>query len=64
LTLLPLGVEAVAHRLGWAQGVPMGLVLSLAGWGLVCGIYALSLRWLGMLLQAREQRILECVTSR
>jgi hypothetical protein len=64
LTLLPLGLEAFANLMGWAQGVPVCLLLSLAGCALVILIYALSLEWLGALLLAREQRILEVVTSR
>jgi hypothetical protein len=64
LTLLPLGVEALALLMGWGRGVPICLLLSLLGCALVILIYALSIEWLGKLLQAREQRILECVTSR
>ena len=65
LTLLPLGIEAVlVGLLGWPAGVPIYLVLSLAECAVVVVIYRLALDWQGGLLQAREQRILEIVTSR
>jgi hypothetical protein len=63
-TLLPLGVEALLQELGWVQGMPIYLVLSL----LQCGVVVLLYRWLltyqGQLLQLREQKILEMVTTR
>jgi hypothetical protein len=64
LTLVPLGLEALAHLMGWAEGVPICLLLSLAGCAAVILIYALSLKWLGTVLQAREQKILEIITSK
>jgi len=64
LTLLPLGIEAVMRFLGWPEGAPICLVLSLAECAVVVIIYWFSLVWQGGLLQAREQRILEIVTSR
>jgi ABC-2 type transport system permease protein len=62
--LLPLGIEALLELLGWAGGVPIGLLLSLAECAVIVILYRLSLGWLGDLLQAREQGILETVTNR
>jgi ABC-2 type transport system permease protein len=62
--LLPLGIEALLRLLGWAEGVPICLVLSLAECAMVVIFYRLSLDWLGDLFQAREQKILETVTNR
>ncbi len=63
-TLLPLGIEALLHFLGWTQTAPICLVLTLVECALVVVLYRLALNWQGGLLQAREQRILETVTSR
>jgi hypothetical protein len=64
LTLLPLGVEALLELLGWTDGAPIYLLLSLAECAAVVLLYRLSLDWLGGLLQARERSILESVTNR
>ena len=64
LTLLPLGIEALLEFLGWTEGVPVCLLLSLAECAAVVLLYRSSLDWQGGLLQAREQRILEIVTNR
>jgi hypothetical protein len=64
LTILPLGIEALCRWMDWVRGVPVCLLLSLAGCALAIGIYRLSLGWLGQRLQAREQRILEIVATR
>jgi ABC-2 type transport system permease protein len=64
LALVPLGTEALLNFLGRAKGVPICLVLSLAECAAVILLYRASLGWLGALLQAREQRILEIVTNR
>ena len=64
VTLLPLGIEALLELLGWTEGVPICLLLSLAECAAVVILYRLSLGWLGAVLQAREQRILETVTDR
>jgi hypothetical protein len=63
-TLLPLGIEAALHFLGWGSLVPIYLLLSLVMCAVVAVIYWFSLAWQGSLLQAREQRILETVTAR
>ena len=62
--LIPWGVEAVAEKLGWAHGVPICLLLSLVECVAVVGLYLLVLGWQGRVLQAREKRILEIVTTR
>jgi ABC-2 type transport system permease protein len=64
VTLLPLGIEALLKLLGWMEGTPICLLLTLAECAAVVILYRVSLVWLGELLQAREQRILESVTSR
>ena len=62
--LLPLGIEALMEFLGWTGGVPICLLLSLAECAAIVILYRVSLGWLGDLLQAREQGILETVTDR
>src|SRR5262249_28176123 len=64
VTLVPLAVEAGLDALGWARGVPVSLLLSTAECAAILLLYWASLGWLGGLLQAREQRILETVTNR
>src|SRR3954453_21816168 len=63
-TLLPLGVEAALHELGWARAVPLCLPLSLAECAALVFLYRLALTWQGGVLQAREQKILETVATR
>jgi ABC-2 type transport system permease protein len=62
-TLLPLGTEAGMRFLGWGENIPICLIISLAELAVVVVLYYLSLVLLGDLLQAREQKILECVTK-
>jgi hypothetical protein len=64
LALLPWGTEAVLRLFGWTSGIPVFLLLSLAECAVVVVIYRFALDGLGSLLQAREQKILDCVTSR
>jgi ABC-2 type transport system permease protein len=64
VTLLPLGIEAVLNLLGWGQGAPICLALSLVQLAIVAVVYRFSLDWQGDLLQTREQTILETVTNR
>jgi ABC-2 type transport system permease protein len=63
-TLLPLGLEALAQFLGWWPAAPICLVLTLAECTIVVVLYRFALGWQGRIFQAREQRILETVTSR
>ncbi len=64
LTLLPLLIEVMLRQLGWAQHVPICLLLSLVECAAVVGIYWLLVEWQGSLLQDREQKILETVTNK
>jgi ABC-2 type transport system permease protein len=59
--LLPLGVELGMEALGWVQGVPIALGLSLLGFCLVGLLYHHALNWEGQLLLWREQKILDVV---
>ena len=63
-TLLPLGIEAALQSRGWSASLPICLVLALVECAAVIFIYRFTLDWQGGLLQAREQKILEIVTSR
>jgi hypothetical protein len=62
--LLPLAVAVLLEKLGWLSGAPVCLVLSLLECAAVVLLYRLLLTGQGRLLQAREQRILETVTSK
>jgi hypothetical protein len=63
-TLLPLGIEFVLHHLGWAHGVPIYLLLELLECAVIVYLYRLVVSAEGQLLQAREQKILETVTTK
>jgi hypothetical protein len=63
-TLLPFLVEVVLDWLGWANGVPLALLLALAECAGVVILYRRLVDWQGGWLQAREQKILETVASR
>ncbi|HZY88763.1 MAG TPA: hypothetical protein VFE78_28320, partial [Gemmataceae bacterium] len=63
-TLLPLGVESLLEQLHWGTGGVVYLALSLAVCAGVVYLYRTALTWQGDLLQAREQKILEVVTTR
>jgi hypothetical protein len=62
--LLPLGLEAVAGQLGWAEGAPICLVLSLLELAALGCFYRLALTWQGGWLLARELKVLEVVTTK
>jgi hypothetical protein len=62
--LLPLGVELLLEAHGWDLGLPVGLIVALVECVAVVFLYRLVLGWQGQLLQAREQRILELVTTK
>ena len=64
VTLVPLGVEVLLRLSGWVDAAPVCLMLTLLECAALVGLYCLSLRWLGGLLQSREQSILETVTSK
>jgi hypothetical protein len=62
--LLPLAVEFAVETLTNVTWLPICLLLSLAECVVVVVLYHVVLTWQGRLLQAREQRILETVTTR
>jgi hypothetical protein len=64
LVLIPLGIEAILVLSGWPERAPVYLVLSMVECAAITVLYHFSLGWLGDLLQSREQRILDSVTSR
>jgi len=63
-TLMPLGTELLLHYFGWASGVPVYMVLSLVEVGVVVPIYLRVVEWQGSLLQRRQQKILDIVTTK
>jgi hypothetical protein len=63
-TLLPLGVEALLEALDWGTAGLVNLALSLALCVGLVYLYRAALTAQGGLLQAREQKILETVTTR
>jgi ABC-2 type transport system permease protein len=62
--LLPLGVEAGLSLWGYAEGLPICLLLSLAECAAIVVLYRLALKLQGGWLHAREQAILDVVTNR
>jgi ABC-2 type transport system permease protein len=64
LTLLPFLIELAAEAIGWRYGLPLDLLLSLLECVAIVYIYGLLLGLQGDWLQAREQRILQIVTTR
>jgi hypothetical protein len=62
--LLPVVVVMGLEALGWASGIPVCLILSLLETVVVTFLYRVLLTGQGRLLQVREQRILEVVTSK
>ncbi len=63
-TLLPLGVEVALQELGGMEGLPIYLVLSMMECAVIVVVYRLVLNWQGGVLQAREQKILQLVTTK
>jgi hypothetical protein len=62
--MLPLGIEALLDWLGLLSGVPVCLLLSVLECAVVVLLYRVAITWEGMLLQARELKILEAVIAR
>jgi ABC-2 type transport system permease protein len=62
--LAPLAIEFVLEDFGWDPRIPVFLVLSLVECAAVIGLYRLVVNWQGDLLQARERKILDVVTTR
>lgn len=63
-TLVPLGIELLVHHLGWATGIPIYLALSALELVVVVLIYLRVVAWQGLLLQRRQQKILDVVTTK
>jgi len=64
LTLLPLGIEWMAEIMDWRHGMPLDLIFSVVECAIIVCLYGLFLLLQGNWLQAREQRILQIVTTR
>ncbi len=64
LLLIPLGIEALLRFTGHSAGLPICLLLTLFECPLVAVVYYFCSEGLGSLLQSREQKILEIVTSK
>jgi hypothetical protein len=62
--LVPLGLETVLEQLHVVEGVPIYLPLSLLLAAGVVVLYRAALNWEGNLLQYREKKILEVVTTK
>jgi ABC-2 type transport system permease protein len=63
-TLLPLGIEFALESLELVQGMPVCLALTVLECAAIVYVYRFVLTWQGNLLQAREQSILETVTTK
>jgi ABC-2 type transport system permease protein len=63
-TLVPLGIEFALEAMEWTPRLPICLALSAVECGAAIGVYRVVLPWQGKLLQDREQRILEVVTTK
>jgi hypothetical protein len=61
---IPLGIELLVDQLTSIQGFPIALGLTILECAAVVLIYRVVLNWEGNLLQAREQKILETVTTK
>ncbi|HZU35333.1 MAG TPA: hypothetical protein VFA18_05475 [Gemmataceae bacterium] len=64
ITLLPLGAQYLAMEFGWSPALPICLLLSLLECAAILLLYRLMLPLLGDLLQGRELKILNAVTTR
>jgi hypothetical protein len=63
-TLLPLGAEFLLRLYGWGEGLPISLALSVIECAAILYLYRALLTYEGRLLQRREQRILDIVTTK
>jgi ABC-2 type transport system permease protein len=63
-TLIPLGIEALFSYAGWLVGYPIFLTLGIIQAVLVLWLYRRSLGYQGILMQQREQKILEVVSRK
>jgi hypothetical protein len=62
--LLPLGIELLLEALGWVEGVPICMLLSIVECATIVYLYGFVLTWQGNLLHAQELKILETVTTK
>jgi hypothetical protein len=62
--LAPIGLEVLLAHLDVVHGLPVSLVLSLALLVVLVPVYRKVLTWEGRWLAAREQAILEVVTTK
>jgi ABC-2 type transport system permease protein len=62
--VVPLGLEFLLDHTEVISGVPIYLILSILICCGVVGLYGLALTWQGQMLQWREQKILEIVTTK
>jgi ABC-2 type transport system permease protein len=62
--LLPLGLEVLLEELEVVSGWPISLALSLGVFAGAVALYRSLITWQGELFAAREQKILEVVTSK
>jgi len=63
-TLIPLGVELLLGWMGWSISFPIYLTFTLLECIGVVYLYDVVLGWQGSVLQSREKKILEVVTSK
>jgi ABC-2 type transport system permease protein len=63
-TLIPFGIHALFSYMKWATWFPTFLFLEMLQCAIVMWFYRLALNWEGDLLQRREQKILQIVSSK
>jgi hypothetical protein len=63
-TLVPIGLELLLEALGVVEGLPIALALGILECVGVVFLFRWLVGWQGVWLQAREQRILEIVTTK
>jgi len=63
-TMVPYGIEFLLHTFGWANRIPVYLALSIVELAVVGLIYPRVLACQGHLLQKRQQKILDTVTTK
>lgn len=61
---IPLAIDLFVHGLNLGMGIPIYLILAAMELALLAMFYRLILASQGLLLQAREQKILEAVTAK
>ncbi len=61
--LIPLGIDVLLDELGWRGMIPVYLILSILQAALVLWIYKRALAAQGRMLQQRERKVLETVTT-